>query len=476
MTTPTFFQRLAARASAINSLLCVGLDPHPDLLPEQTAAAAHAFCLRLIDATHDLACAFKPNSAFFEALGAEGYAVLREVIAYVRRRDPNIPIILDAKRGDIASTADAYAAAAFAYLEADAITINPYMGYDVLTPFLSYSGKGVFVLCRTTNPDARAVQELSTDTFQPLWEVIASQVKALNKADRVGLVASALDSSDLAYLRRADPHSWLLIPGVGAQGGDLESCVQGGLREDGLGVLINSSRSLGRADDPRAEAQRLRDAINAARATHTPVLPQPRDIQRRRVALALRDAGCVRFGKFKLKSGAESPIYLDLRRLVSFPHALHDVCLWLAELIKPLAFNHIAAIPYAALPIGVVTGQLAGRSVIYPRREAKDYGTGVAVEGVFTRGDTALLVDDLATTGESKFEAIARLEAVGLHVRDIAVVIDRGQGARQTLEEQGYRFHALITLRELLDELERVGSLGAAQRAEVDAFLRGEHA
>lgn len=472
MTDLTFFRRLEARARAANSLLCIGLDPHADMLPERTADAARAFCVRLIDATHDLVCAFKPNSAFFEALGAEGYAALHDVIAYIHQRDPSIPVILDAKRGDITSTAEAYAAAAFGYLQADAITFNPYMGYSALAPFLSYAGKGVFVLCRTTNPDAREVQELATDTFQPLWEVIASQVKALGDPERIGLVASALDSSDLAYLRRLDPHSWLLIPGVGAQGGDLESCVHGGMRADGLGVLINSSRSIGRAADPRDEAMRLRDAINTARAVPVPTFATPRDILRRRVALALRDAGCVRFGKFRLKSGTESPIYLDLRRLVSFPQALHDISLWLAELIKPLTFNHIAAIPYAALPIAVTVGQLARRSVIYPRREQKLYGTGASVEGVFARGDTALLVDDLATTGESKFEAIARLESAGLHVRDIAVVIDRGQGGRQAIEAAGYGFHALITLHELLEELERVGTLASQVRAEVEAWLR----
>jgi uridine monophosphate synthetase len=468
----SFFQRLEARAKAVNSLLCVGLDPHPNLLRAPTAAEARAFCLRLIDATYDLACAFKPNSAFFEALGAEGYAVLRDVIAYIRQRDPSIPVILDAKRGDITSTAEAYAAAAFDYLQADAITLNPYMGYEMLTPFLRYAGKGVFMLCRTTNPDARMVQELATDTFQPLWEVIALQVKALNESERVGLVASALDSSDLAYLRQLDPHSWLLIPGVGAQGGDLESCVQGGLRADGLGILINSSRSLGRADEPRAEALRLRDAINAARAMQPSRSAATGDVRRRRVAQALYEAGCVRFGKFKLKSGVESPIYLDLRRLIAFPHALHDICLWLAELIKPLTFQHIAAIPYAALPIAITVGQLMHRSVLYPRREQKDYGTGALVEGVFARGDTAVLLDDLATTGESKFEAIARLESVGLRVRDIVVVVDRGQGARQTLEARGYRFHALLTLPELLEALERLGALAPERRAEVEQWLR----
>ncbi|MDW8300346.1 MAG: orotidine-5'-phosphate decarboxylase [Anaerolineae bacterium] len=467
-----FFPRLESRARAIDSLLCVGLDPHPELLPEQTAQAAQTFCLRLIEATHNMACAFKPNIAFFEALGAEGYAALRNVIAYIHERHSDIPVILDAKRADITSTAEAYARAAFDYLQADAITLNPYMGYSVLAPFLSYTGKGVFVLCRSTNPDARDVQELVTDTFQPLWEVIASQVKALNEPERVGLVVSALNSDDLAYLRQRDPRTWLLVPGVGAQGGDLEACVRSGVRSDGLGVLINASRSLARAADPRAEALRLRDAINTARALSAPISVTPRDLMRRRVALALRDSGCVRFGKFKLKSGAQSPIYLDLRRLVSFPQALHEVSLWLAELIKPLIFDHIAAIPYAALPIAVAVGQLTRRSVVYPRRETKDYGTGAAVEGVFAQGDTALLLDDLATTGESKFEAIARLEAVGLRVRDVAVVIDRAQGARQTLESAGYRFHALLTLHELLEELERLGSLAPELRAEVEAWLR----
>lgn len=472
MNDAPFFARLEARARAVNSLLCVGLDPHPEFLSERSAQSAYAFCQRLIDATHDLACAFKPNSAFFEALGAEGYAALRAVIAYIHQRDASIPVILDAKRGDISSTAEAYAAAAFGYLQADAITLNPYMGYGALAPFLSYDGKGVFVLCRTTNSDAREVQELTTDTFQPLWEVIASQVKALNDPERIGLVASALDSADLTYLRRLDSRSWLLIPGVGAQGGDLESCVRGGIRADGLGVLINSSRSLARAADPRAEALRLRAAINAARAAETPPPAAPREVLRRRVALALHEAGCVRFGKFKLKSGVESPIYLDLRRLVSFPRALHDVSRWLAELIKPLHFDHIAAIPYAALPIAVTVGQLARRSVIYPRRELKEHGTGAAVEGVFAHGETALLLDDLATTGESKFEALTRLTAVGLRVRDIAVVIDREQGARRTLEAAGYRFHALIALHELLEELESLGALAPELRAEVEAWLR----
>ncbi|PJF37304.1 MAG: orotate phosphoribosyltransferase [Candidatus Thermofonsia Clade 1 bacterium] len=471
MSVEAFFKRLAARAQAVNSLLCVGLDPHPSHLSAPTAEAARAFCVRLIEATHDLACAFKPNSAFFEALGAEGYAVLRDVIAYIHQRLPDVPVILDAKRGDVTSSAVAYAEAAFTYLQADAITLNPYMGYDVLAPFLARPEKGVFVLCRTTNPEARAVQELVTDSFQPLWEVIAAQVKALNQPERIGLVVSALHSADLTYLRRMDSESWLLIPGVGAQGGDLESCVRGGVRADGLGLLINASRSLAQAADPRAEALRLRDAINAARG-EPQIASTPQDILRRRVALALHEAGCVRFGQFKLKSGVQSPIYLDLRRLIAFPRALRDISLWLAELLKPLNFQHIAAIPYAALPIGITVGQLLQRSVVYPRREVKEYGTGAAVEGAFAPGDVAVLLDDLATTGESKFEALARLESVGLRVRDIVVVVDREQGARAALEARGYRFQALIVLSELLEELERLGALAPERRAEVEAWLR----
>jgi uridine monophosphate synthetase len=185
-------------------------------------------------------------------------------------------------------------------------------------------------------------------------------------------------------------------------------------------------------------------------------------------------AGCIKFGQFTLKSGAQSPIYVDLRALVAFPSALRCVALGLAHLLNNLAFDHIAAIPYAALPIGTATSMLMDRSLVYPRREAKSYGTKAQVEGVFSEGDKVALLDDLATTGESKFEAIEKLQAVGLDVQDIVVVIDREQGARETLERAGYRFHALLTIPQLLNALEQQGYVTPEKRREVDEYLSSQ--
>jgi uridine monophosphate synthetase len=466
-TTLPFLKQLDARAQTANSLLCVGLDPHAALLPEFTPAAVRDFCFRLIEATADLACAFKPNAAFFEALGDEGYGVLRQVIARV---PPGIPVILDAKRGDIASTAETYAYSAFDVLGATAITLSPYLGRDSLEPFLNRPGKGGFVLCKTSNPGADELQNLPVGSGEPLYQAVARHSRAWNASDNLGLVVGATDVEALAQVRAIAPETWFLVPGVGVQGGDLEATLRAGLRADGMGVLINVSRSIAQAADPRAEAKRLRETINAVRAEmrQTPVAA---DYAIRRLARALADAGCVQFGSFTLKSGSVSPIYLDLRRLVSYPASLRVVAEALARLLDQLKFDHMAGIPYAALPIVTATALISGRSMIYPRREVKDYGTKAAIEGVYKPGDTAVLIDDLATTGGSKFEVIDRLKAAGLIVKDVVVVIDREQGAAAAIREVGYGFHAITTLRQLLDVWEAQGILTVEQRRKVDEYL-----
>lgn len=468
--TASFLQQLERRALASGSLLCIGLDPHPEFLKANTAAAARDFCMGMIDAASGVACAFKPNSAFFEAFGPEGFEALREVIAYVPE---GIPVILDAKRGDISSTAEAYAKSAFEVLGATAITLNPYLGYDAVFPFLSYSGKGAFVLCKTSNPGADLFQDLMIDG-KTLYEIVAVQVMQWNTANNVGLVVGATDIEALAKLRATVPKAWFLVPGIGAQGGDLSAALLAGLRADGLGMLLNISRSLARATNPRAEALRMRDAINDARALRGAIQPPtPVDLIEK-LALALADAGCVQFGSFTLKSGKSSPIYLDLRRLVANPEALQTVGSALGSLLKTLKFDHIAAIPYAALPIATAAALSLKCSMVYPRREVKDYGTKAAVEGVFKPGDRAVLVDDLASTGGTKFEAIGRLRSAGLVVDEIVVLIDRGQGAAEMLTNAGYKFHAVATLRQLLPFWEKNGYLSADQRREVENYLDSE--
>lgn len=187
----SFFAQLRARVDAVNSLLCVGLDPHVSELPEPTAAAAQAFCLRLIEQTHAAAAAFKPNAAFFEAFGAEGVAALHAVIAAV---PAGIPVVLDAKRGDISTTAAAYATAAFDQLAAHAITLAPYMGVDSIDPFVrGRPERGCFVLCKTSNPSANDFQTLRVSPTHALFEHVALKCEQWNTEDNVGLVVGATD-------------------------------------------------------------------------------------------------------------------------------------------------------------------------------------------------------------------------------------------------------------------------------------------
>lgn len=189
------------------------------------------------------------------------------------------------------------------------------------------------------------------------------------------------------------------------------------------------------------------------------------------LATALYDHGCVKFGSFELKSGIRSPIYIDLRLLVSYPSVLGLVARALAQVAGDLPYDRIAAIPYAALPIGVAMALELGRPMIYPRREAKQYGTRRSIEGYFQDGEQVLLVDDLITRGGSKLEAIAALQAADLVVRDVLVLIDREQGGAEDLEKEGYRLHALLRLTDLLWVLEEKGRITPDRRREVIDYL-----
>jgi len=479
-----FFSRLEARARQANSLLCVGLDPHPEDLLELTPQAARSFCLDLIEKTAEFAAAFKPNAAFFEVFGAQGIDALQEVIAAV---PDEIPVILDAKRGDIASTARMYAAAAFQTLGADALTVNPYLGYDSLVPFIEEPQKGVFLLCKTSNPGAADLQDLyvgerpsGIDKAQrQVYEHLAALAREWNLNDNLGLVVGATQVQALARVRRLAQELWILAPGVGAQGGNLSVALQVGLRADGLGLLIPVSRGIARASDPRQAAQELRDMINRARnglkkrGAHAEGPSEggaPVDFLTS-LADRLLDAGCIKFGQFRLKSGLNSPIYIDLRLLAGDPELLARVAAAYLPVLKGLDFNRLAALPYAALPIGTALSLQGGWPLVYPRKEAKSYGTQAKVEGFFKPGDRVVVIDDLATTGGSKFEAIEKLTQAGLEVEDVVVLVDRQSGATQALAAAGYRLWAVFTLDQLLDHWERTARVPMQQTDAVRQFL-----
>lgn len=268
----TFFTFLERRVDDCSSQLCIGLDPHVSDLPKPTAASALDFCLRIVKATAPYAAAFKPNAAFFEFFGPEGWTALKKVVEAVQdesnRKGSMIPVILDAKRGDIASTAEAYAKSAFEKLGAHALTLNPYLGKDSIDPFLGFPEKGVFLLCKTSNPGAGDFQDLVlAKASKPsqglhLYEHVAQLAQSWNTANNIGLVVGATQPEALARVRAAAPDLWFLSPGVGAQGGDLETALKSGLRKDGKGMLINVSRSIAQAaKGPGLAAAELRDEI-----------------------------------------------------------------------------------------------------------------------------------------------------------------------------------------------------------------------
>ena len=258
-----FLEKLTAAIERNNSRLCVGLDPTIDGLPEgleRSPAGVLAFNRALIDATADLVCAYKPNLAFYEALGAEGWRVLE---ATIRAVPAGIPVIADAKRGDIPSTAEAYAAALYDVLGCDACTVSPYLGLDAVAPFMSRPGSFAFVLCRTSNPCAGDMQDLAVGTA-PLYEIVARMVHGWARPASCGLVVAATDPAAAARVAAAAPGLWLLAPGLGAQGGDLRAMAYA-LGPSARLTLWAASRAISGAGSGRDYAARAREAAGALR-------------------------------------------------------------------------------------------------------------------------------------------------------------------------------------------------------------------
>ena len=255
----SFLERLSARWHRHHTLLCIGLDPDPARLPGHLAGRADAlfvFCRDIVEATADLACAFKPQVAYFGAHRAEDQ--LEALIQHIRQRHPDVPVILDAKHGDIGPTAAQYATEAFERYRADAVTLSPLMGLDSIEPFLQDPLHGAFVLCRTSNPGGSDLQTLDVGG-QPLYERIAQLAATRwNVNGQLGLVVGATYPQDLARVRAIAPHLAVLVPGIGAQGGDIDATLRAGLDMHGAGLVISSSRAILYAGSGESFAQQAR--------------------------------------------------------------------------------------------------------------------------------------------------------------------------------------------------------------------------
>ena len=273
MARMNFIDMLSARWRSADSLLAVGLDPDPARFPAHLRDHPEAileFCRAIVDATADLVCAFKPQIAYFASMRAEDQ--LERLIAHIRARHPDVPVILDAKRGDIGSTAEHYAREAFERYTAHAVTLSPYMGFDSIEPYLAYPDRGAFLLCRTSNAGGNDLQMLDVGGERLFERVARMTASTWNRTGQLGLVVGATFPDELARVRALVGDLPLLVPGIGAQGGDVQASVKAGRTPAGVGMVVNSSRAVlyaGKGEDfaekARAVAQATRDEINRYR-------------------------------------------------------------------------------------------------------------------------------------------------------------------------------------------------------------------
>ena len=269
-----FNTRLFQTAQKNQSLVCLGLDPDPQLMPK---IGVFEFNRAIIDATSDLVCAYKPNLAFYEALGIDGLVALQKTVDHIAGK---VPVIGDAKRADIGNTAKAYARALFDVFGFDAATVNPYMGFDAVEPFLAHKDKAIFILCRTSNAGAADFQDLACSSPhgpQRLYQVVAEKAQEWNRRDNIGLVVGATYPEELLAVRQACPQMTLLIPGIGAQGGSLDSAVRNGVDAKGSGAIFASSRQIlyaSRGSDfaraAREATDKMRQQINLILSNRSP--------------------------------------------------------------------------------------------------------------------------------------------------------------------------------------------------------------
>jgi uridine monophosphate synthetase len=468
-----FLDKLNNAVERNHSLLCVGLDPNPEILPARYSSmktnrgflsGLDEWLQYLIAQTKDLVCAYKPTLEFYRALGPPGLELLRKTLASIPL---HIPIILDAKHGDL-ETATVFAGTVFLNGRVDAVTLIPYAGQDQVAPFLVYLEKAVFILCTTANPSAVVVQEYPT-LESPLYLQIAKEAKTWGTPEQLAFEVGAAVPEVLARIRKIAPERIILAPTIWANDSNLAQILAAGLSTSGDGLILPVPQNLLNSEDPSESINVLREVINHER--HEIVSGNPScsvwmsnvcflDKQSYRdLILQLFDLGCITFDKHIQGSGATLPYDIDLRKIISTPQIFHQILSAYADILKDLKFDRIAGIPYGSLPIATGLALRLGCPMIFPRKEVKSYAGRHLIEGNYREGETVVVIDDILVTGKSAMEGLEKLKSVGLEVRDLIVFIDHQEGTQEELQKKGYRSRAVLTLSEIAETLHDAGRL-----------------
>jgi uridine monophosphate synthetase len=472
----TFFDKLNAAIAQNQSLLFLGLDPNPEMMPSYRSNRAEESIIGdlwdwlqfLIAQTADLVCAYKPTLGFYQALGVPGMELLERTLKAIPR---DIPIILDAKHGDL-NTSTVFAQTVFERWQVDAVTLSPFPGQDCVAPFLVYPGKGVFVLCCTSNPGAIALQQYPSPEF-PFYLQIVKEAKIWGTPEQVCLEVGTTSPEAIAKIRAITPERTIMARSIWADASKLPQMLAAGLNSNGSGLLIPVPQDFLSQENPAIPIQALRQEVEQARiaavsnASQCDVwLPDVCLLQQHphtQLILQLYDLGCIIFGNYVQASGAEFPYYIDLRTIISNPQVFEQVLSAYAEILQNLSFNRIAGIPYGSLPTATGLALRLNYPMIFPRKEVKAHGTRRVIEGHFQPGETVVVVDDILISGKSAIEGAGKLKSAGLNVEDIVVFIDHEEGVRDRLKDNGYRAHAVLKISEITQTLYEAGKIDEAQ-------------
>lgn len=470
-----FFDKLNSAISQNSSLLVVGLDPNPEMTPggdrcgpTYSIDALSHWLRTIIQQTADQVCAYKPSLGFYQAFGAAGFELLMDVLQEI---PPHLPIILDAKHSDL-NTASRLAATFFQDWGVDAVTLSPLAGQDAIAPFLLYGDNASFIVCRTSNPAARAIQEYPRGQT-PFYQHLVQEARTWGPPEQLGFEVGTSSPDALAQVRAIAPERLLFARSIWADAQHLEQFLRAGLDANGNSLLLPVPQDWLREANLGEQLQQLNQKISLVREDISQTAascqlwtapssgpPHPH----RDLILQLFDLQCILFGDYVQASGAQFTYYIDLRKIISNPQVFHHVLNAYAQILDNLVFDRIAGIPYGSLPTATGLSLRLHHPMIFPRKEVKAHGTRRLIEGQFNPGETVVVVDDIFISGNSAIEGAKKLESAGLNVKDIVVLIDHEKGVKTRLKQQGYQAHSVLTISEIAQSLYNAGRINESQR------------